>query len=105
MSSEEIGGAVEFGQLFDGLDTVSLQSARVLARTHQLAGQLHARLETQAVIDQAIGVLMARSGGTEAEALDGLCALSQSEHQELAVAARGIVDGAAWGARVRHRGD
>ena len=44
----------------------------MLAQTQRLAARLQAALETKGVIDRAVGILMSRGGGTEAEALDRL---------------------------------
>jgi len=103
MSSEESPGAGEGGQIVAGRAVVSVQGAYVLVHAQRLAEQLHSALETRAVIDQAIGVTMSLSGGTEAEALDQLRAVSQTRHQPLAVIARGIVDAASGWTRSRAR--
>ena len=98
MSSDETLGPAELGQIVAGCGAVSVQGAHVLAHAQRLAEQLQSTLETQAVIDQAIGVTMSRSGVTVAGALEQLRALSQTKHETLAVIARGVVDGAVLGA-------
>lgn len=98
MSSEETLGAAGFVPIVAGRGAVSVQSDHLLAEAKRLAEQLQSALESRAVTHQAIGITMSRSGGTEAEALERLRALSQTRHQRLAVIAREIVDGAAgWG--------
>jgi hypothetical protein len=54
------------------------------------------------VIDQAIGLLRGRSGGSAEEAFAQLRAMSQSEHRKLADVAKRIVDEAVRRARARH---
>jgi ANTAR domain len=54
------------------------------------------------VIERAIGIMMSRSGGTEAEALDRLRSLSQHQHEKLPVIAETIVQEAVRRARARH---
>jgi len=74
-----------------------VQGDYLLIEAQRLAEQLHLALEMRAVIDQAIGITMSRSGATEAEALDQLQAIGRAEHQKLAVIARGIVVGVTAG--------
>jgi AmiR/NasT family two-component response regulator len=58
-------------------------------------------LTNRAVIDQAIGIMMSRSGVTAEEAFARLRELSQREHAKLAVVAADIVQGAVKRARSR----
>lgn len=51
------------------------------------------------VFNHAVGILMSRSGDTEAEAFAHLRMLSQSEHHKLVVVARKVVDEAVRRAR------
>jgi AmiR/NasT family two-component response regulator len=62
-------------------------------------------LETRAVIDRAVGIIMSRTGGTEDEALTRLRTLSQHEHHKLVVVAGQIIDEAVRRARARHHSD
>src|SRR5918998_1621220 len=50
-----------------------------------LAEQLQAALETRGVVDRAVGIMMSRSGGTDAEAMERLREMSQSEHRKVSV--------------------
>lgn len=95
--------AAELGEIFAIPAAVAVQNAQVLAQAQRLAAQLQAALATRGVIDQAVGIIMSRSGTTEEEALARLRALSQHEHQKLAVVAAGIVDEAVRRARARRR--
>jgi GAF domain-containing protein len=97
--------AAELGEIFAVPAAIAVQNAQVLAQTQRLAAQLQAALETRGVIDRAVGILMSRNGGTEAEALARLRALSQNEHRKLAVVARQIIDEAVRRAQARHRSD
>jgi len=95
--------AAELGQVFAGPAAIAVQNAHVLAQTRRLANQLQNALELRGTIDQAIGILMSRSGSTEHEALERLRSLSQREHRKLAEVARRIVDEAVARARARNR--
>jgi ANTAR domain len=61
----------------DRAGTLSL-NAQVLAQTQRLIARLQSALEARAVIGQAIGILMSRSGGTEDDARVWLRSLSQA---------------------------
>jgi transcriptional regulator with GAF, ATPase, and Fis domain len=95
--------AAELGQVFAVPAAIAVQNAHVLAQTRRLANGLQSALELRGVIDQAIGILMSRSGGTDHQALERLRALSQREHRKLAEVAREIVDEAVARARARNR--
>ena len=69
-------------------------NAQVLAQTQRLIARLQSALEARAVIDQAIGILMSRSGGTEDDAGVWLRSLSRDEDHMLVVIARQIIDDA-----------
>jgi GAF domain-containing protein len=97
--------AAEMGEIFAIPAAISVQNAQVLARTQRLAAKLQSALEIRGVIDRAIGIMMSRSGGTEHEALERLRAMSQHEHQKLAVVAGQIVDEAVRRARTRRHTD
>jgi GAF domain-containing protein len=95
--------AAELGQVFAAPAAIAVHNAHVLAQTRRLANQLQSALELRGIIDQAIGILMSRSGSTEYEALERLRSLSQHEHRKLAEVARRIVDEAVARARARNR--
>jgi GAF domain-containing protein len=94
--------AAELGEIFATPAAIAVQNVQELARTRRLAEQLQAALRTRAVIDQAVGIIMSRSGSSENEALDRLRALSQHDHEKLVVVARRIVDEAVRRAQARH---
>ena len=94
--------AAELGMIFAAPAAIAVLNAQALAQTRRLAEQLQAALETRGVVDRAVGIMMSRTGGTEAEAMERLRELSQTEHRKLAVVARSIVDEAVRRANARH---
>jgi GAF domain-containing protein len=94
--------AAELAELFAVPAAVAVHNAQVLARARALTEQLQAALSRRPVIDQAIGILRARSGGTSDEAFARLREMSQNEHVRLGVVAGRIVDEAVRRARARH---
>ena len=78
-------------------------NAQVLAQTQRLIARLQSTLEATAATDQAIGIVMSRSGATEDDARVWLRSLCQDENQQLAVIARQIIDDAVR--RHHHRSD
>lgn len=97
--------AARLGELFAMPAAIAVQNAQVLAQTKRLAGQLQAALSSRGVIERAVGIMMSRSGGTEAEALERLRALSQHQHEKLPVVAQTIVQEAVRRARARREPD
>ena len=95
--------AAELGELFSVPAAISVQNARALASAARLTEQLERALNSRAVIDQAIGILISRSGCTGAEGYDKLRSLSQSEHKKVAVIAEAMVGEAMKAARSRSR--
>lgn len=94
--------AAQLGGLFAVPAAIAVQNAQVLDQTRRLAAQLQTALESRGVVDRAVGILLSRSGGTEAEALVRLRTLSQNEHRKLVVIAQRVVDEAVRRARARH---
>ena len=94
--------AARIGELFAVPAAIAVQNAQVLAATKRLAKSLQASLTAQAIIDQAIGIVMSRSGYSADEAFDRLRHLSQTQNTKLAVVARSLVDEAVRRARSRH---
>jgi GAF domain-containing protein len=93
--------AVRIGQLFARPAAVSVHNAQILAQSQRLATQLAAALTNRAVIDQALGILMSRTGATSEEAFDRLRSMSQSEHVKVSEVSRLLVDEAVHRARAR----
>ncbi|TGD84398.1 ANTAR domain-containing protein [Mycolicibacterium sp. CH28] len=95
--------AVQLGTQFAGPAAVSVYNAQLLASTQLRTAQLQQALVTRAVIDQAIGIIRSRAGGTAQEAFDRLTRMSQSEHIKLAEVAERLVDEAVRRARARQQ--
>jgi AmiR/NasT family two-component response regulator len=87
--------------LFAAQAAISVQNAQILAQTQRLAANMQAALTNRAVIDQAIGIMMSRSGVTADAAFSKLRALSQQEHIKVSAVANGIVLEAVRRARAR----
>lgn len=94
--------AAELGELYAAPAAVAVHNAQVLSQALALTAQLQTALSSRPVIDQAIGLLRGRSGGTSEEAFGRLRAISQSENTKLAIIAQRIVDEAVRRARARH---
>jgi AmiR/NasT family two-component response regulator len=78
-----------------------VQNAQILAQAHRLIANLQHALVSCAVIDQAIGIIISRTGGTADEAFEGLRTVSQTQHTKMSVVAARTVDTAARRARAR----
>jgi GAF domain-containing protein len=94
--------AVQLGQLFAVPAAIAVQNAQILAQTQRLAAKFQEALTSRAVIDQAIGILMSRSGVTPAEAYSRIRLLSEHQSTQITVAAEGVVREAVRRARARH---
>lgn len=94
--------AAHIGELFAAPAAVAVQNAQVLAQTKRLAEQLQSALNSRAVIDQALGILMSRVGSTADEAFDRLRERSQADNVKLRDVAQRVVDEAVRRARARH---
>ncbi|OZC41519.1 hypothetical protein CH286_26360 [Rhodococcus sp. WWJCD1] len=95
--------AAELGELFAVPAAISVQNARALDSAVQLTEQLEKALSSRAVIDQAIGILISRTGCSDAEGYDKLRDISQTEHKKIAVVAQSMVSEAMKAARSRRR--
>ncbi|MHA3019679.1 GAF and ANTAR domain-containing protein [Mycobacterium sp. BMJ-28] len=89
------------GELFAKPAAVAVHNAWILAEALALTSQLQAALATRPVIDQAIGIIRARTGRSEGDAFDQLRLVSQAEQRKLAEVAEQIVDDAVRRARLR----
>lgn len=94
--------AVELGELFAVPAAISVHNARALEQARTLATQLKHALASRPVIDQALGILMSRTGCTSEEAFDKLRVMSQSENRKVSGIAEQLVDEAVRRARARH---
>lgn len=94
--------AAEFGERFAAPAAVAVRNAQALTHALTLSAQLQTALSSRPVIDQAVGILLARTGGTAEQAFARLRAISQAEHVKLAAVAQRIVEEAVRRARARH---
>jgi len=90
------GQSARIGELFAVPAAIAVQNAQVLA------ARLQAAVNSQAIIDQALGILMSRSGYSADQAFDRLRQLSQTQNTKLSVVARSLVEEAVRRARSRH---
>lgn len=93
--------AEAIGEIFAVPAAVSVHNAQILAQAQRLAVQAQAALVSRTVIDQAIGILRSRSGGSAEDAFDRLRMISQNEHTKLTKVASAVVEEAVRRARAR----
>jgi AmiR/NasT family two-component response regulator len=94
--------AVRLGSAFALAAAVSVYSTQLLMVAQERAEQLQRALVSRKTIDQAIGIIRGRSGGTAEDAFDRLRRISQSENTKLAAVAQRIVDEAVRRAQERN---
>jgi transcriptional regulator with GAF, ATPase, and Fis domain len=94
--------AEHLGELFAVPAAIAVQNAQILAQTQRLATKFQSALTNRAVIDQAVGILMSRSGVSADQANDRLRVLSRHENTKITAVADGIVREAVRRARARH---
>jgi GAF domain-containing protein len=83
--------AERMGEAFALPAAVAVLNAQILAQSQRLAGQLQSALHARAIIDQAVGILRSRTGGSAEEAMATLRQLSQRQQRTLALTADEIV--------------
>jgi len=93
--------AEELGELFAVPASISVQNAQTLSQATRLAAQLQTALTSRATIDQAMGIVMSRSGCTADEAFHKLRQISQADNIRLSLVARSILDQAVQRVRAR----
>ncbi len=84
--------AETIGEIFAIPAAISVHNAHILAQTARATERLQTALISRGVIDQAIGILRSRGGGSAEQAFDRLRAISQSERTKLTAVATAIVD-------------
>ena len=94
--------AFRLGAEFAVPAAVSVHTVQKLRAAHLQAEQLRLALDSRAVIDQAIGIIRSRAGGTGPEAFQRLRQISQAENVRLAVVAERLVEEAVRRAQSRH---
>jgi hypothetical protein len=98
MIADQVIGAIN---AYAGPAAVSVFNAQLLASAQERTDRLQRALSSRAVIDQAIGIIRSRSGGSAEEAFERLARLSQTENVKLNVVAERLVEEAVRRARVR----
>jgi GAF domain-containing protein len=91
----------ELGKLFAVPAAIAVQNAQILAQTRRLAVTLQAAMNSQAVIDQAVGIMRSRSGISADEAMARLRQHSEQEHMKVKAVAASIVQEAVRRAQAR----
>src|SRR5271169_1869415 len=94
--------AVRLGAQFAGLAAVSVYKAQLLVKAWDRAERLTRASEHRPVIDQAIGIIRARTGVSTNDAFDRLRQISQSENVKLHIVAQQLVEEAVRRAHARH---
>ncbi|MDP9092640.1 MAG: GAF and ANTAR domain-containing protein [Actinomycetota bacterium] len=94
--------AIELGELFAVPAAISAHNAQVLAQARRVAAKLQTALTSRSVIDQAMGILISRSGCTTDEAFTKLVTISQADNRKVSAVAQQLVDDARRRARSRH---
>ena len=94
--------AVRLGSAFAAPAAVSVYNTQLLVAAQERAEQLQRALLSRKVIDQAIGIIRGRTGGTEEDAFNRLKRISQTENTRLAAVAERFVAETVRRARERH---
>ena len=92
---------MQLASQFAGPAAVSVYNAQLLSKALNRTAQLQHALVSRTIIDQAIGIIRARSGVSAQEAFDRLTKISQPENTKLRVVAERLVDEAVRQARGR----
>lgn len=96
--------AIRLGEAFAPHAAVSVFNAQLLAQAERVVGQLQEALTSRAEIDQALGVIMSRTGVTATAAFDQLRSSSQSRSMKLVDVARELLSEARRRAQARRAG-
>jgi GAF domain-containing protein len=91
--------AVQLGCQFAGPAAVSVYNAQLLVAAQERTSRLQRALDSRAVIDQAIGIIRSRSGGSAEQAFERLARISQAENTKLHTVAERLVEEAVRRAR------
>jgi ANTAR domain/GAF domain len=96
------GDSLRRGEDFAAAAAVAVRNMHILALTKRHAVELETALKSRPTIDQAIGIIRSRTGGTAAEAFDALRVISQRENRKVSVVAEELVERSSSRARARH---
>jgi GAF domain-containing protein len=95
--------AERIGSMFAVSAAVTAQNAHMLAQTQRATANMQEVLTSRAVINQAVGMIVARTGWTAEEALRRLQNQSENEHRTVSAVATTVVEEATRRARRRLR--
>jgi ANTAR domain len=98
--TERYTGRVD--DLSPSADRQAENTEAVLNQARRIAEQLHTALTVRATIDQAIGILISRGGGSPEEAAAALRDVSRSHGTDLGTVSRQIVEEVSRQAQTRH---
>ena len=93
--------AAELGELFAAPAAVAVHNAQILNQANVLVEQLKTAIATRPIVDQAIGLIRARTGASSEVALARLRTVSQRDNVKVVEVARRMVEDAAGRARDR----
>ena len=93
--------AAAVGEAFAGPAAVSVSNAQRLAQSERLVEQLQQALTSRAQIDQAVGLLMGRTGADAPAAFERLRRMSQARSVKVAALAAELLEEAVGTARAR----
>jgi hypothetical protein len=84
-------GAVRAAESFAGPAAVSVHNARVTSDSERLTDQLREALSSREVVNQALGIIMSRTGLDPDGALEWLRAASTAQHRDVVAVASVLV--------------
>jgi GAF domain-containing protein len=97
--------AVRSGELFAKPASVAVHNAQVLSQYQRLSAQLGEALTSRATIDQALGIIMSRTGADAEDAFGRLREMSQTQNVKISDLSHTIVGEAVRRARSRNQQD
>ncbi len=97
--------AAEVGELFANPAAIAVQNAQTLAQAGRLVSQLQIACTHRSAIDQALGIVMGRSGCSASQALETLQRMSRAENRDLSAVVTQVIDGAVLKSRMAQTND
>jgi ANTAR domain len=86
--------SIDLGELYAVPAAISVHNAQVLAQARRVADRLQRALTSRSAIDQAVGILISRSGCDADEAFAKLVAASQADNRKVTAVAQQLIDDA-----------
>ncbi|MCW2527881.1 MAG: hypothetical protein JWM76_2741 [Pseudonocardiales bacterium] len=94
--------AQSFGEFFAAPAAASVHNAQALHQARRVARELQVAMTTRSIIDQALGVIMSRTGCSEDEAFERLKTRSQARNIKVSVLAENLMNDSVRRAQARH---